>query len=160
RISPSICAMLLMRSYASSCCKVFSVISNTMRLLNLPETVLQLIKDKKLTAGHARALLGLNDNALICTVAEKAVAKSLSVRQVEALVDSLNGKIKKETLTPPSVVEVDYVAELEKRVTEQIGRLFKIHTKGKRKKIEIEYSDERDLENIIKKLCGNTFFED
>lgn len=137
-----------------------SAISNTMRLLNLPETVLQLIKDKKLTAGHARALLGLNDNALICTVAEKAVAKSLSVRQVEALVDSLNGKIKKNTLTPPSVVEVDYVAELEKRVTEQIGRLFKIHTKGKRKKIEIEYSDERDLENIIKKLCGNTFFED
>ncbi len=137
-----------------------SAISNTMRLLNLPNTVLQLIKEKKLTAGHARALLGLNDSALICTVAEKAVAKALSVRQVEALVDSLNGKTKKTALTPPSVVEVDYVAELEKRVTEQMGRLFKIHTKGKRKKIEIEYSDERDLENIIKKLCGNTFFED
>lgn len=137
-----------------------SAISNTMRLLNLPDTVLQLIKDKKLTAGHARALLALNDSELICTVAEKAVAKALSVRQVEALVDSLSGKTKKNTLTPPSVVEVDYVAELEKRVTEQIGRLFKIHTKGKRKKIEIEYSDERDLENIIKKLCGNTFFED
>lgn len=137
-----------------------SAISNTMRLLNLPASVLQLIKDKKLTAGHARALLGLNDSELICTIAEKAVAKSLSVRQVEALVDSLNGKTKKSASTPPTTVEVDYVAELEKRVTTSMGRLFKIHTKGKRKKIEIEYSDERDLENIIKKLCGNTFFED
>ena len=137
-----------------------SAISNTMRLLNLPESVLQLIKEKKLTAGHARALLALNDSELICTIAEKAVAKALSVRQVEALVDSLSEKIKKTTPYTSAVIEVDYVAELEKRVTEQMGRLFKIRSKGKCKKIEIEYSDERDLENIIKKLCGNTFFED
>ena len=137
-----------------------SAISNTMRLLNLPESVLQLIKEKKLTAGHARALLALNDSELICTIAEKAVAKALSVRQVEALVDSLSEKTKKTTPSTSAVIEVDYVAELEKRVTEQMGRLFKIRSKGKCKKIEIEYSDERDLENIIKKLCGNTFFED
>lgn len=136
-----------------------SAISNTMRLLNLPKEVLTLVKEKKLSAGHARALLSLSDNQLICSVAEKAVAKGLSVRQVEALVDSLNGKTVKKTPSTPSV-EVNYVEDLEKRVTSHMGRLFKIHTKGKRKKIEIEYSDERDLENIIKKLCGNTFFED
>ena len=136
-----------------------SAIANTMRLLNLPESVLQLVKDKALSAGHAKALLKLNDPDMICKVAEKAVAKKLSVRQVEALVDSLS-KQKAPKPDTSDAVEVNYVEDLEKRVTAHIGKLFKIHQKGKHKKIEIDYTDDRDLENIIKKLCGNTFFEE
>ncbi|MBE6642987.1 MAG: ParB/RepB/Spo0J family partition protein [Ruminococcaceae bacterium] len=136
-----------------------SAIANTMRLLNLPEDVLKLVKDRSISAGHAKALLKLNDPSLIRMVAAKTVAKKLSVRQVEALVDSLC-KPKKTKEDNPDKLEVNYIADLEKRVTNELGKLFKIHSNGKRKKIEIEYSDDRDLENIIKKLCGNTFFEE
>ena len=136
-----------------------SAIANTMRLLNLPEDVLQLVKDRSISAGHAKAMLKLTDPALIRMVAAKTIAKKLSVRQVEALVDSLC-KPKKAKEDNPDKIEVNYIADLEKRVTNELGKLFKIHSNGKRKKIEIEYSDDRDLENIIKKLCGNTFFEE
>lgn len=136
-------------------------VTNTMRLLNLPERAVELIKDKQISAGHAKVLLGLTDEETIVRLAEDTAKKDLSVRQLEDLV----GKIKKkqnETVTEkePETVEVDYIADLEKRVTNQIGRIFKIHTKGKKKKIEIEYSDEKDLEDLIQKICGNTVFED
>lgn len=136
-------------------------VANTMRLLNLPEEVIKLVKEKQLSAGHARALLGLSDKEIIIRLADDTVKKELSVRQLEDLVD----RIKKKQNSPevkeePKEIEVNYVADLEKRVTKHIGRLFKIHTKGKKKKIEIEYSDERDLESLIQKLCGSSFFED
>lgn len=136
-------------------------VANTMRLLNLPEDVIKLVKDKQLSAGHARALLGVSDTEIAVSLANDTVKKDLSVRQLEDLVD----KIKKKQNSPevreePETAEVNYIADLEKRVTKHIGRLFKIHTKGKKKKIEIEYSDERDLESLIQKLCGNSFFED
>lgn len=136
-------------------------VTNAMRLLELPDDVLELVKKNELSAGHARALLGLRDKTVLNTIAKQVVSKGLSVRATEELVRTLN---KKDTVTekvvPPTPVEVDYITDLEKRVTSEIGRQFKIHNKGKKKKIELEYSDDSDLENIIKKLCGATFFED
>ena len=136
-------------------------VTNAMRLLELPDDVLELVKKNELSAGHARALLGLRDKTGLNTIAKQVVSKGLSVRATEELVRTLN---KKDTVTekavPPTPVEVDYITDLEKRVTSEIGRQFKIHNKGKKKKIELEYSDDSDLENIIKKLCGATFFED
>ncbi len=139
-----------------------SAIANSMRLLDLPNDVLELIKQNTLTAGHARALLGLNNKNILSETAQKIASKGLSVRLTEELVRTINKKDANNKKQEPilQAFEVDYIADLEKRVTSQIGRLFKIHTKGKRKKVEIEYSDEKDLENIIKKLCGNTIFED
>lgn len=140
-----------------------SAISNTIRLLDLPEKVIEYVKEGSLTAGHARALLPLGDDQLICLAADKIISEGLSVRATEnSLVPNLIQKAKKaeEATDDPTEVKVDYIADLEKRVASHMGRLFKIHTKGKRKKIEIEYSDDRDLENIIKQLCGNSFFED
>jgi ParB family chromosome partitioning protein len=136
-------------------------VSNAMRLLDLPEEIIDLVKKNELTAGHARTLLGLKNKEIVYDIAKQIISKELSVRATEELVRSLNkrGEIEQpETL--PDTVEVDYISDLEKRVTAQIGRQFKIHTKGKKKKIEIEYSDENDLEHIIKQLCGKTFFED
>lgn len=136
-------------------------VSNTMRLLDLPEETLEFVKKNELSAGHARALLGLRDRSLLNTIAKQIISKGLSVRATEELVRSINKKdTAVEKLTPPTDVEVDYIFDLEKRVTSQLGRQFKIHTKGKKKKIELEYSDENDLERIIKQLCGSDFFED
>lgn len=140
-----------------------SAIANSMRLLNLPEGVAALVKDKQLSAGHARTLLGLNDKSLMEDIAKKAISTGMSVRQLEALVISLNEKAKKaekEEAVTAEAVEVDYISHLEKKITSYMGRVFKIHTKGKKKKIEIEYSDDKDLEQIITKLCGESVFDD
>lgn len=138
-----------------------SAIANSMRLLELPDSVSALVKNGDLSAGHARALLGLTDKNLIEETAKKVAQKGLSVRMTEELVRTINknssAKVKKENT---EIFRVDYVAALEKRVASQLGRKFKIHQTGKRKKIEIEFNDNNDLEAIIKRLCGNDFFED
>ncbi len=138
-------------------------VANAMRLLDLPEEIIELVKKNELSAGHARTLLGLKHKDYLAEVAKQVISKGLSVRATEELVRSLNKKgdtTETEILTPPTEISVDYISDLEKRVTSQIGRQFKIHSKGKKKKVEIEYSDENDLEYIIKQLCGKTFFED
>lgn len=139
-----------------------SAISNSMRLLELPEAVTELVKKNELSAGHARALLGLNDRSDITDIALQTAKKGLSVRATEELVRSLNKKAaaKKQEEPYEPTVAVDYIAELEKRVTSQMGRQFKIKAKGKCKKIEIEYSDDNELERIIKQLCGQHFFDE
>ncbi len=136
-------------------------VTNALRLLDLPEEVAELVKQNELTAGHAKVLLGINDKELIPIAAQKVIEKQLSVRATEALRDSLNKKSEnRDENEKNDGVTVDYIADLEKRIAGQIGRHIKIKSTGKRKKIEIEYTDNNDLENIVKKLCGSTFFED
>ncbi len=137
-------------------------VANSLRLLDLPDDITELVKSKKLSAGHARTLLGLQDKSNIIEVAQKIITKGLSVRAAEELVRNLNKKTKQQNLPDieTNIISVDYIFDLEKRIKSQIGRQIKIHSKGKKKKIEIEYNDENDLEAIIKQLCGPTFFED
>lgn len=136
-------------------------VANAMRLLDLPNEVIELVKKNELSAGHARTLLGLKDKTLTFEVAKQVISKALSVRATEELVRNINKKGEtEEKVTPPEEFTVDYISDLEKRVTAQIGKQFKIVSKGKKKRVEIEYSDENDLENIIKSLCGRSFFED
>ena len=140
-----------------------SAVANSMRLLDLPKEVTELVKSNDLSAGHARALLGLSNKEILPDVAKKVVSKGLSVRLTEDLVRSLNKKETQKTEIEPKntdAITINYIEDLEKRVTSQIGKIFKIKEKGKKKRIEIEYSDNADLENIIKKLCGSSFFED
>lgn len=140
-----------------------SAIANAIRLLDLPESVCDMVIDGKLSAGHARALLGLTNPEDIPHAAEAIVSRELSVRATEALVKTLNTQaaIKKQD-TPPEVekIKVNYVAELEKRVEDVIGRKVKITGKGQTKRIEISFSSNEDLEELLKMLCGDEFFED
>ena len=136
-------------------------VANAMRLLDLPNEVIELVKKNELSAGHARTLLGLKDKTVTFEIAKQVISKALSVRATEELVRNINKKGEtEEKVTPPEEFTVDYISDLEKRVTAQIGKQFKIVSKGKKKRVEIEYSDENDLENIIKSLCGRSFFED
>ena len=139
-----------------------SAVANSMRLLDLPEEVADMVKKGELSAGNARALLGLIDKSGIADLAKKVVAKGLSVRLTEELVRVMNKKAKEadKKEQKDNEFKVDYIAALEKRVTSYIGRRVKIYQTGKRKKIELEYSDDNDLENILKTLCGQSFFDD
>lgn len=137
-----------------------SAVANTMRLLDLPDDVLQMLRRGALSAGHARALLGAKNKEDIVPLAEKIVAKNLSVRDAEALVKAANKPKKEEADEGDEEVHVDYVAELEKKVRDLSGRYCKIQTKGKKKTVTVEYGGEGDLEALLSAICGEKITEE
>lgn len=129
-----------------------SSITNSLRLLELPEEISDLLQSDRLSAGHCKALLGLRDRSKLRALAEKIVNNNMSVREAEAAVRQANKvKVEEPEVSP---VSVNYVAELEKKVTALTGRYCKISTKGARKTISIEYGGEGDLEAVLSVLCG------
>ncbi len=138
-----------------------SAIANAVRLLDLPNEVCDMLIDSKLSAGHARALLGLTKKEDIIPAAEAVISRELTVRATEALVKTLNSAAAKPPIEEkPEKFEVDYCADIEKRVEDVLGRHVKITTKGKTKKIEITFASNEDLEELLKMICGDEFFED
>lgn len=136
-----------------------SAIANSMRLLDLPENIAVYLRDGSLTAGHCRALLGLRDKSAMDTLAKRVVARNLSVRETEAAVKAMN-KAKPTEEKEAAPLRVDYVAELERRVTGLSGRYCKITSRGKRKTVTVEYSSEDDLEALLGTICGAKITED
>lgn len=136
-----------------------SAIANSMRLLELPDSIADYLRDGTLTAGHCRALLGLRDKIAIDTLANRVVARNLSVRETEAAVKAMN-KARPKNDDEIEPLRVDYVAELERRVTGLSGRYCKITSKGKRKTVTLEYSSEEDLEELLGTICKAKITED
>ena len=137
-----------------------ATITNTMRLLDLPDVVSVMLQDGRLSAGHCRALLGLKDKSLIVPMADRVVARSLSVRETEAAVNAQNKKRARAPEEEIPGVRVNYVAELEHRVTTLTGRRCKISARGNKKTLSIEYTDDADLEALLEKVCGKKVIED
>ena len=135
-----------------------SAVANTLRLLDLPDKVLIMISDGSLSAGHARALLGLNDPDKVYGCADTIVKKELSVRAAEELVRSLN-RVKAEP-SPKATPGIDYVGRLEKRAQMLLGRKVRIVYGGRSKKVELTYENDDDLEALLTSLCGKDVFED
>lgn len=125
-------------------------VANAMRLLSLPDELLSLVEEGKLTAGHARALLSLKDTRQQLAVAQKVINLQLSVRQTEAMCKKLSKAVK---APEPKPVEVDYLAECEKTLSRRLGRGVRI-VSGKRKgKIELEYYGQEDLQRLYEALA-------
>lgn len=136
-----------------------SAVANAMRLLDLPEEVLEMLKTGDISAGHARALLGMKDKDSIVDTAKKILTHSLSVRDTEALVKKLNklydANLKKANAEPINVDKmVNYAKDLENKIMALIGRRVKILDNGKSKFIQIEYIDNEDLDEFVKKICS------
>ena len=125
------------------------VITNTMRLLSLPEEVLELLEGGMISAGHARALLAINENDLRIEAARLIVAKGLSVRQTEALAVSIGKKKEKQGKTP---VGIDYLALAAKQLESSLGRGVRMTEGKKGGKIEIDYYDADDREMLMEAL--------
>jgi len=127
-------------------------VANSLRLLQLPAELIQLIKDKKLSSGSARALLALKSEELMKTAANTIVGSDMSVREVEALVKKLSrekpGKSKK------SGIEVNYVLEAQNRLTAAMGRRVTIKQGKGKGKIELEYYDLEDFDVLFETLLG------
>ncbi len=128
-----------------------SYITNTLRLLSLPVSIQEMIKNNVLSAGHARALIGL-DNAE--EIAKKIVDKGLTVRQTEDLVN----KIKNNTLTQisKSIKKDPSLKELEKDLSKNIGMKVKINAgENDKGKVTIEYKNPSELNQILEILERN-----
>ena len=138
-----------------------SAVANTLRLLDLPDEVLEMLKEKDgfLTAGHARALLGLKDEALIAPLAKRIEAKRLSVRDAEALVKRENADPKPELPDITGHVQNrTWMKDLERRTREALGRKVKITQNDKKRSIEIFYEDDADMEALLCSICGSELF--
>ena len=137
-------------------------IANTLRLLDLPEEIVALLRERRLTAGHCRALLGLRDPSRMMPLAQKAMNRNLSVREIEAAVKTANRAYLAEMRASgkdSEAVFVDYMAELEARATTLIGRRLQIQC-GKRKKIiSIEFQNNDDLEDLLTRICGGNIMD-
>jgi ParB family chromosome partitioning protein len=122
-------------------------IANTMRLLNLDETIQRMLVENQITSGHARAILRLENSSLQQKLGKEVVEKGLSVREAEALVARLlDGKIKKEI---PKAQKDTGLLSLEETLKILLGTKVSI-VKGKKKgKIEIEYYSDDELERLI-----------
>ena len=124
-------------------------VANALRLLNLSEKVLEMVRTGVLSAGHARAVLSLKSEKLQEQAAQKIAALGLSVRQAELLCKNMGKEpapIKEPTLA------VDYVAECEKSLSKHLGRGVKI-VNGKRKgRFELEFYGQNDLQILLDAL--------
>lgn len=137
-----------------------SAVANTLRLLDLPDEVLEMLKDGDLSAGHARALLALDDDDAIVELANKVVAKSMSVREVEYAVKRMNERSdedEEEKVHPQIKV---HMRELERRAMSSLGRKVRISRSTKKKVVELTYDNDEDLEALLISLCGNNIFSE
>lgn len=130
-----------------------SSVTNSLRLLDLPDAVLSMLAAGKLSSGHAKVLLGIKDGEKLKAAAEKVAELELSVRETEKLVKQLLAGPKPEKELPP----IDYTKALETAIQEKIGRTVKIKQNGVKSSITIGFSDNNDLETVLRLLCGDEF---
>ena len=135
-----------------------SAVTNSLRLLNLPESVRKMIENGELSTGHAKVLLGMTSSDMIEKAALQITTRDLSVRDTEKLV-----KMMEEAANKPEedqiVRDVDHTRSLELLIQKKLGRTIKINEKGKKSTITIGYSDNEDLEKLLVILCGDSFLD-
>ena len=138
---------------ASRVAKSRSAVTNTLRLLQLPVPIQGMLEREELSAGHARALLSLEDESYAVRIAERAVAEGWSVRTVE---EAVKGRTVAEGPKPRRLPEMRPAAiiELEERLSERLGTKVTIKSRGDGGQMVIRYGSLEDLEQIYRHLFG------
>lgn len=135
-----------------------STVTNVLRVLQLPQEIQNLLKEEKITLGHAKILLSLKEKQAQITLAKKAVQESLSIKELEKIVSSAwildAGRAYKDTKTAKVVAKGDnQFAEIENLLRQKLGTRVGIkHQKNGRGKITIEYYSEEELDRIIQEI--------
>ncbi len=137
-----------------------SHVANTIRLLQLPAEVQTRLAEGKIQAGHGRALLSLVDAEAQNTLALRAAAEDLSVREVEELVRNYlehpSAASEKPTIRAVATsAEASSLAEVEEILSEQLATRVTIQMNKKRGKILIEFGSADDLERIVSEIIGS-----
>ena len=124
-------------------------VANMLRLLALCPDVLDMVREGKISAGHARAVLPLKTEKLQKEAAQRIAALGLSVRQAELMCKNMQ---KEPAPAKPVTLQVNYISECEKSLSKQLGRGVKI-VDGKRKgRFELEFYGPEDLQNLLDAL--------
>lgn len=124
-----------------------TAVTNSMRLLKLDERVQEMVIEEKLSTGHARALLGIEDLELQYQTACKVFDEKMSVRDVEKLVKAMN--VPKKEIKKPEINQIIY-EDMSEKLKQIMGTKVQILPKNNEKgKIEIEYYSSDELERII-----------
>ena len=137
-----------------------SHVANTIRLLQLPSEVQQLLADGRIQAGHGRALLSLADGEAQATLALRASAEDLSVREVEELVRRYLERLEIEPAETPAPTQVgdpgdSSLAEVQEILSEQLATRVTIQMGRRRGKVIIEFGSADDLERIVSEILGS-----
>lgn len=124
-------------------------VANALRLLNLPESVQDMVIYGEISSGHARAISGISDSELQTDLAQKVIAEDLSVRQLEKLIAQMNVPDPEKEKDQIDVNLKAQLKELQKELQTYLGTKVKV-SRGKNKgKIEIEYYDMNELDRLI-----------
>ena len=137
-----------------------STITNMLRLLDLPDEVLEMLRAGDITAGHARAILALDDDEVMLEVAEKVIARTLSVRETETLVKRIKDAGNVETVERGHPQIQVHIKELERRAMSTLGRKVRISRSTHKKVVELTYDCDEDLEALLRHLCGENIFSE
>ena len=125
-------------------------VANSLRLLSLSPRVMDLVEKKELSAGHARALLPLSSEKLQWDAAQEVLKKSLSVRRTEQLAARLSRAPAPEKPVDP--LAVNYAAEVAEELSRLLGRKVRLLEGARGGRIELDYYDAEDRENLIAAL--------
>ena len=132
-----------------------SSVANSLRLLDLPETIREYVAEGKLTDGHAKVIAGLDDENVMKQAAETVIKLNLTVRATESYVKKLKEPAQ---VTPADPQTKSYETALRERMFSIIGRKVTIN-KGKKHTLEISYGDNDDLETLLKRIFGDDVFD-
>ncbi len=126
-----------------------SAVANAMRLLRLPEEIQNMLIERTLTAGHARALLGFSDETLMLEAARRAAAGLLTVRAIERLAAAAEAEDPEDVPAPriPS-----YYGEVEQALHERLGRKVQVQFKKNKGTLLLEFYDDDDLRTLAQLL--------
>ena len=142
-----------------------SAVTNTLRLFQLPPSVQKLVAERKLSAGHARALLGSPDRLFQETLARRAVTDDLSVREVEEIVRAKEeadgeGEAEPAKPTPAPALRPAGLLELEELLSAHLDTRVSVTMGAKRGRVVVEFATVEDLERIYRTMTEGRETED
>lgn len=139
------------------------VIANTIRLLSLPESVLAHVRSGKISRGHAKALLSLEDDVLIEQTAQRILRDEVLVRDIEKLARDKKKQAAPAKNSTPTAHNTDqswgdnYYKEMEIALATELGRRIKITNYGKKSTLEIDFFNENELADIAARLTKSSW---
>ncbi|MCR4645980.1 MAG: ParB/RepB/Spo0J family partition protein [Oscillospiraceae bacterium] len=126
-----------------------SAVANAIRLLRLPDEIQGYLVDGSISAGHARALLGIADDDLMLYAARKAADGQMTVRQIEKLAADSQAPAEEENAEP---APISYYGEVEQALHTRLGRKVKVQYKKNKGTLSLEFYDEEDLRTLAELL--------
>ncbi|MCY4371272.1 MAG: ParB/RepB/Spo0J family partition protein [bacterium] len=132
-----------------------SAVSNTIRLLNLSPAIQKALAEGELSAGHARALLGLDDTALADHLAERSAADGWSVRQLEDAVRAGKGMKTGKRPSGPRAPRPAAIIELERRLADQLGTSVSISYRKNKGRVVLNFDGLDQLEQIYRRFFSS-----